>query len=60
MIKMTRRGYYEVVDVIKRLEKSETKRLMWAHAFAEVLKKSNPAFDREKFLRAVTEKELDK
>jgi hypothetical protein len=47
-----RRDYQELVKVIRRLEKGTTKRLMWGHAIANVLRKSNPRFDEQRFIMA--------
>ena len=51
-MKATRGDFTRIVSIIRRLEKGTTKRLMWAHAFAEVFKKSNTAFDEKRFVSA--------
>jgi hypothetical protein len=53
---MTRDDYREIVRIIRKLERGETKRLMWAHAFAGVLKRDNSRFSEKSFLAAVMEK----
>jgi hypothetical protein len=51
-MKATRRDYLDIVKVIRRLEKGTTRRLMWAHAFATILKRSNPQFRVQVFVDA--------
>jgi len=51
-MRTSKRDYIAIIDIIQRLEKRETKRLAWAHAFAHLLKLSNPAFDKKVFINA--------
>jgi hypothetical protein len=51
-MRTSRRDYYEIVKLIRRLEKGTVKRLMWAHAFAKILKRSNAAFNEDRFVQA--------
>lgn len=51
-MKATRRDFREVVNLIRLMEKGVTRRLMWAHAFAKILKKGNPQFNERLFIDA--------
>lgn len=51
-MKASRGDFTRIVSIVRRLEKGTTKRLMWAHALAEVFKKSNTAFDEKRFVAA--------
>lgn len=56
-MRATRKDYKEFVELVKRMESGRTKRIMWAIALADVLKKSNPGFDKRKFVAEVDRKE---
>lgn len=51
-MKASRRDYQEIVRLIRRMEKGTTRRLMWGHGMAQILKKSNTTFDEERFVSA--------
>ena len=52
-MRASKQDYEEFVSLVRRLEKGRTKRLMWAIALADILKRSNPLFDKRRFVRAV-------
>jgi len=51
-VRLSRRDYERLVELVRSMEKGKTKRLMWGIALAELCKYSNPLFDREKFINA--------
>ena len=51
-MQLTRKDYLDIVRIIRRLEKGTTKRLMWAHAFGDILERSNPRFRKRLFIDA--------
>lgn len=51
-MRLSRRDYERLVELVRSMEKGKTKRLMWGIALAELCKYSNPLFDREKFINA--------
>lgn len=51
-MKASRRDFQEIVQIIRRMEKGTTRRLMWGHAMAQVFKRSSISFDEERFVHA--------
>lgn len=58
-MKASRRDYQEIVKLIRLMEKGTTRRLMWGHAMARILMKSNIAFDEERFVSACGADDLE-
>ena len=49
---MTRKDFRAIAETIKNLDVNERNRLHIANSFANMLKHTNPRFDRERFLKA--------
>lgn len=57
-MRLSRRDYKGLVNMVRMLEKGKTKRLMWGIALAELCKDSNPKFDKKKFVDACATEEV--
>lgn len=51
-MRASRKDYLRLVRLIRHMEKSTTRRLMWAHALGDILEKSNPKFQKKIFIAA--------
>jgi hypothetical protein len=58
-MRATKRDYWEIVEVVRRLEKGKTRRLMWAIALSQVFRKSNSEFDAKTFIDACATEEAE-
>ena len=52
-MQLSKRDYKRIVELVRNLEKSRTKRLMWGIALAAMMTESNPRFDKDKFIDAI-------
>lgn len=51
-MRASRRDFQEVINLIRRMEKGTTRRLMWGHGMAQIFRKSNVEFDEDRFVDA--------
>ena len=56
-MRLSRRDYQALVNMVRTIEKGKTKRLMWGIALAEFCKESNPLFDKKRFVMACAKEE---
>jgi hypothetical protein len=55
----TKRDYWKIVEVVRRLEKGKTRRLMWAIALSQVFRKNDPLFETKAFIDACATDEAE-
>jgi hypothetical protein len=55
----TKRDYWKIVEVVRRLEKGKTRRLMWAIALSQVFRKNDPMFEVQAFIDACATDEAE-